>query len=54
MLRWLGEETAANALMQAVENVTAAGCKTKDLGGDKDTQEVTDAVCAEIERLLEA
>lgn len=52
MVRWLGEEKAANSLMQAIENVTAAGVKTKDLGGEKNTKEVTDAVCAEIEKLL--
>lgn len=52
MVRWLGEEEAANGLMKAVENVTAAGVKTRDLGGDQDTKGVTDAVCAEVEKLL--
>lgn len=51
MVRWLGEEQAADGLMRAIENVTDAGVKTKDLGGDKNTKEVTDAVCAEIEKL---
>lgn len=51
MLRWLGEESAADTLMKAIENVTAAGVKTKDLGGDKNTKEVTDAVCAEVEKI---
>ncbi|KAF2736755.1 tartrate dehydrogenase [Polyplosphaeria fusca] len=51
MVRWLGEEAAADALMKAIENVTAAGVKTKDLGGDKNTKEVTEAVCAEIQKL---
>ncbi|KAF2799157.1 tartrate dehydrogenase [Melanomma pulvis-pyrius CBS 109.77] len=49
MVRWVGEGSAADMLMQAVENVTAAGVKTKDLGGDKNTEEVTTAVCEEIE-----
>ncbi|KAF2472665.1 tartrate dehydrogenase [Lindgomyces ingoldianus] len=52
MVRWLGEGEAADGLMKAVENVTGAGIKTKDLGGDRNTREVTDAVCAEIERLF--
>jgi tartrate dehydrogenase len=51
MVRWLGEDSAADALMRAIENVTASGVKTKDLGGDKNTNEVTEAVCAEIEKL---
>jgi isocitrate/isopropylmalate dehydrogenase len=51
MVRWLGEEKTADALMQAIENVTEAGIKTKDLGGNANTKEVTDAVCAEIEKL---
>ncbi|KAH7128186.1 hypothetical protein B0J11DRAFT_264474 [Dendryphion nanum] len=50
MVRWLGEEEAADALMGAVERVTAKGVKTRDLGGTGNTEEVTDAVCAEIER----
>jgi len=52
MVRWLGEEKAADALMKAIENVTENGIKTKDLGGDKNTQEVTEAVCSEIKRLF--
>jgi isocitrate/isopropylmalate dehydrogenase len=38
--------------MQAIENVTGSGIKTKDLGGDKGTEEVTQAVLEEIERLV--
>ncbi|KAF2127712.1 tartrate dehydrogenase/decarboxylase [Dothidotthia symphoricarpi CBS 119687] len=52
MVRWVGEEKAADALMKAVENVTARGTKTKDLGGSEGTEGVTDAVCAEIETLF--
>ncbi|KAF2870595.1 hypothetical protein BDV95DRAFT_595321 [Massariosphaeria phaeospora] len=51
MVRWLGEEKAADGLMRAIENVTAAGVSTKDLGGSADTKTVTDAVCKEIEKL---
>lgn len=46
-----GMAEAADRLMEAVENVTGAGVRTKDLGGAKGTKEVTDAVCREIERL---
>jgi tartrate dehydrogenase len=52
MVRWVGEEKAADALMKAIENVTKAGIKTKDLGGEKNTDEVTKAVCEEIEKLF--
>jgi isocitrate/isopropylmalate dehydrogenase len=55
MVRWVGAgklDAQADALMQAVENVTGAGIKTKDLGGDKGTEEVTQAVVEEIERLV--
>jgi isocitrate/isopropylmalate dehydrogenase len=55
MVRWVGAgklDAQADALMQAIENVTGAGIKTKDLGGDKGTEEVTQAVVEEIERLV--
>lgn len=55
MVRWVGAgklDSQADALMQAIENVTGGGVKTKDLGGDKGTQEVTQAVLQEIERLV--
>ena len=51
MCRWLGEEEAAELLMDAVENVMGQGVKTRDLGGKAGTKEVTEAVCAEIKRL---
>lgn len=52
MLTWLGEEDAAKRMMKAVENVTEGGIVTKDLGGSSNTKEVTDAVCAELERVF--
>ncbi|KAF1924891.1 tartrate dehydrogenase [Didymella exigua CBS 183.55] len=52
MVRWVGEEQGADALMKAVENVTARGVKTKDLGGSESTKGVTDAVCKEIKALF--
>lgn len=38
--------------MTAIENVTRAGVKTKDLGGNENTKGVTEAVCGEIEKVL--
>ena len=48
MLRWLGEETAADKLLDCIESVCGRGVLTKDLGGSSNTKEVTDAVCQEI------
>jgi len=50
MLDWIGEKEAAGVLMEAVENVTAAGIMTKDLGGSAMTKDVTAAVIKEIEK----
>ena len=45
MLEHLGEAAAASALMTAIEQVTADGrIRTRDLGGNATTEEVTDAV----------
>jgi isocitrate/isopropylmalate dehydrogenase len=52
MLRWLGEEEAADGLMECVENAIEKGISTKDLGGSGKTVEVTEAVCEEIEKVL--
>lgn len=49
MMKWLGEEDAANHLLEAVEAVCEAGTVTGDLGGKATTKEVTDAVCKAIE-----
>ncbi|MFS2222651.1 tartrate dehydrogenase [Pantoea sp. B65] len=48
MLEHLGEQQAAERLMQAVAGVCAAGIKTPDVGGKATTREVTDAVIAAI------
>ena len=46
MLDHLGEHAAAARLMKAVERVTAdPALHTPDLGGNSNTQQVTDAVC---------
>jgi tartrate dehydrogenase/decarboxylase/D-malate dehydrogenase len=46
MLDHLGEATAAESLMEAIESVTAGGLLTPDLGGEATTGEFTDAVIA--------
>lgn len=51
MLAWLGEEQAAQKLMESVESVTERGVTTRDLGGSSSTNEVTDAVCFQLERI---
>ncbi|KKK14955.1 hypothetical protein P175DRAFT_0477464 [Aspergillus ochraceoroseus IBT 24754] len=51
MLTWLGEEPAAEKLMQCVERVCEAGFLTADLGGKATTVEVTAAVVEEIKWL---
>lgn len=52
MIRWLGHDKAADGLMNCVENVCEHGIKTRDLGGSAGTNEVTEAVCREIETVL--
>ena len=50
MLEHLGEATAAQAILTAIEQVTAAGTpRPRDLGGDATTRQVTDAVIAALE-----
>ncbi|KAA8645792.1 hypothetical protein EYZ11_006744 [Aspergillus tanneri] len=44
MLAWLGEETASQRLMDAVETVCERGIQTVDLGGTASTEDVTAAV----------
>jgi tartrate dehydrogenase len=51
MVRWLGEDTAADTLMEAIENTIGSGIRTKDLGGSAGTEEVTRAVCEEIQKI---
>jgi hypothetical protein len=51
MVKWLGQDEASEVLMEAVENVLAQGIKTRDLGGQSGTEEVTDRVCQEIEKI---
>ncbi|MGN6703191.1 MAG: isocitrate/isopropylmalate family dehydrogenase, partial [Burkholderiaceae bacterium] len=48
MLEHLGEHDAAATLMRAIEDVTASGLHTPDLGGKATTAQVTKAVCVRI------
>ena len=52
MVKWLGHEEAAEGLLTCIENVCESGVKTRDLGGQAGTNEVTEAVCEEIEKVL--
>jgi isocitrate/isopropylmalate dehydrogenase len=50
MLRHIGEEQAADRIMDAVGRVLAAGAiRTRDLGGTASTMEYADAVCQAVE-----
>jgi tartrate dehydrogenase/decarboxylase/D-malate dehydrogenase len=49
MLEHLGEHKAAARLMKAIEQVTANGVHTPDLGGKATTKDVTRAVVDAIE-----
>ncbi|KAL1905803.1 hypothetical protein Sste5344_008480 [Sporothrix stenoceras] len=48
MLRWLGEDAAADLLMKAIETVTASGLEAKDLGDTCNLKQVTNAVISEL------
>lgn len=50
MLEHLGERKAGEHLMRAIEEVTASGLHTPDLGGTATTRQVTDAVLEVIAR----
>jgi isocitrate dehydrogenase (NAD+) len=45
MLRHLGENRAAGAVMKALGSTLSAGVHTRDLGGNATTREFADAVC---------
>ena len=50
MLKWLGETSAAETLLDCTEKVCEAGLVTRDLGGKATTKEVTAAVCEQIRK----
>ncbi|KAI1359130.1 tartrate dehydrogenase [Xylaria arbuscula] len=51
MLRWLGEDEAADCIVEATNTVLANGVKTRDLGGRSNTAEVTRAVIDVIRKM---
>ncbi|RAH86930.1 tartrate dehydrogenase [Aspergillus japonicus CBS 114.51] len=51
MLRWLGEEQAADILLQATQETCSMGICTPDLGGKAKTVEVAEAVIAQIRKI---
>ncbi|GAM85224.1 hypothetical protein ANO11243_032280 [Dothideomycetidae sp. 11243] len=55
MVRWLGKgelDEVADRFIEACENVIESGIRTRDLKGTANTKEVTEAVCAELEKTL--
>ncbi|MGI6081321.1 MAG: tartrate dehydrogenase [Limnochordia bacterium] len=48
MLEHLGQHSAAQSIMTAMERVLLAGIKTPDLGGNATTSMVADAICHEL------
>ena len=48
MLEHLGHAQAGQRLLQALEDALASGVRTRDLGGDADTERMTDAVIARL------
>ena len=55
MVRWLGKgelDKTADQLMDAIENVSDRGVRTKDMGGSASTKEVTEAICKEVEAIV--
>lgn len=51
MLDHFGELELGNRLLNIVEEVTADGIKTGDIGGTATTKEVTDAICNRLKSL---
>ncbi len=50
MLEHLGHAQASQRLVRALEDALASGTRTRDLGGDADTEQMTNAVIAMLER----
>ncbi|MEB3103614.1 tartrate dehydrogenase [Ferviditalea candida] len=51
MLSHFGEDEIAQKLLDAIEEVTADGVKTPDIGGSASTREVSDAICSRLKAL---
>ncbi len=50
MLEHLGHAPAGQRLLQALEDALASGARTRDLGGDANTEQMTNAVIAMLQR----
>jgi tartrate dehydrogenase/decarboxylase / D-malate dehydrogenase len=48
LLETLGEQAAADNIVAAIERALSSGVKTKDLGGDATTMEITNAIISHI------
>ncbi|BDG37793.1 hypothetical protein PcaKH15_36990 [Parageobacillus caldoxylosilyticus] len=51
MLDYFGEEEMGNVLLKTIEDVTADGVKTPDIGGKATTREVTEEICRRLKQL---
>jgi tartrate dehydrogenase/decarboxylase / D-malate dehydrogenase len=51
MLDYFGEEKMGNVLLKTIEDVTADGVKTPDIGGKATTREVTEEICRRLKQL---
>jgi tartrate dehydrogenase/decarboxylase/D-malate dehydrogenase len=51
MLDHFGEEEMGNVLLKTIEDVTADGVKTPDIGGKATTREVTEEICRRLKQL---
>lgn len=51
MLDHFGEEELGAKILDVMEQVTADGIKTRDIGGQSTTAEVTDEICSRLRKL---
>lgn len=51
MLDHFGEDELGSVLLKTIEDVTADGIKTPDIGGKATTREVTDEICRRLRQL---
>ncbi len=49
MLRYLGEDDAADRIIRATERTVATGTTTYDLGGSASMSQMTDAIIGNLE-----
>lgn len=53
MLQWLGEQEAADVILEAIADVCRENKVTADMGGKLNTVEVTEAICERISKLTQ-